>query len=163
MADFSAAIDFVLANEGGYVNDPDDRGGETNFGISKRSYPSLDIAKLTREQAIDIYKRDYWRFDQLRDQALATKLFDMSVLTSPKRAVQLFQSSICSCGHILPVDGLWGPRTIAAANAIPADELLNTFIQEVKNYFGRLILQTPSNAKFYHGWCNRIEKEVVPA
>lgn len=163
MASFETAMDFVLANEGGYVNDPSDRGGETRYGISKRSYPSLDIQNLTRDQAIGIYKRDYWRYDQIRDQAVATKLFDMAVLTSPKRAVQLFQSSICACGHIMPVDGLWGPRTIAAANAIPPKELLETFITEVKNYLGRLILQVPADAKFYHGWCNRIEKQVVNA
>lgn len=54
------AIDQLLLAEGGYVNDPKDPGGETKFGISKRSYPHLDIAGLTREEAIQIYRRDYW-------------------------------------------------------------------------------------------------------
>ena len=57
---FSRALAFVLAHEGGYVNHPDDPGGETKYGISKRSYPKLDIKSLTKRQAADIYKRDYW-------------------------------------------------------------------------------------------------------
>lgn len=157
MADFLPAVTLTLLHEGGYVNDPLDRGGETNFGISKRSYPSVDIKSLTRDQAIAIYQRDYWRYGQIQDQSVANKLFDMAVLTSPKRAVQLFQSSICACGHIFPIDGLWGPRTIAAANAIPPPELLSTFIQEMLTYFQKLLLQTPSDARFFHGWCDRAE------
>ena len=57
---FDAAIRSVLKHEGGYVNNPRDPGGETNWGISKRAYPSLDIRNLTREAAIEIYRRDYW-------------------------------------------------------------------------------------------------------
>ena len=57
---FDRAVTFVLLMEGGYVNDPDDPGGETNHGISKRSYPNLDIRSLTIDDAKTIYKRDYW-------------------------------------------------------------------------------------------------------
>lgn len=57
---FQAAVSNVLASEGGYVNHPSDPGGETNFGISKRAYPHLDIRNLTRADAVDIYRRDYW-------------------------------------------------------------------------------------------------------
>ncbi len=58
--DFEKAIEFVLSWEGGYVNDPRDPGGETNYGISKRSFPSLDIKNLTRDQAKQIYFEKYW-------------------------------------------------------------------------------------------------------
>lgn len=57
---FERSVAFVLKHEGTYVNDIRDRGGETNFGISKRAYPNLDIKNLTVEQAKEIYKRDYW-------------------------------------------------------------------------------------------------------
>lgn len=57
---FERAVEFVLRWEGGYVHNPADPGGETKYGISKRSYPYLDIKNLTREQAIEIYRRDYW-------------------------------------------------------------------------------------------------------
>ena len=59
---FDLAIPIVLENEGGYVNDPADPGGETKYGISKRSYPALDIKNLTVEQATAIYLRDFWQF-----------------------------------------------------------------------------------------------------
>ncbi len=57
---FSVALDFVLKWEGGYSNDPNDPGGETNFGISKRSYPNEDIKNMTKERAIKIYYENYW-------------------------------------------------------------------------------------------------------
>ena len=60
MNDFDKALKFVLKWEGGYSNDPQDPGGETNFGISKRSYPELDISKLTFKQAKEIYYQNYW-------------------------------------------------------------------------------------------------------
>ena len=60
MNDFDACIAFVLTQEGGYVNDPNDPGGETKFGISKRAYPDEDIANLTIDRAKELYRRDYW-------------------------------------------------------------------------------------------------------
>lgn len=60
LSDFDKAVTFTLGWEGPYENDPDDPGGETAWGICKRSYPNLDIASLTREDAIEIYRKDYW-------------------------------------------------------------------------------------------------------
>ena len=57
---FDDIIEVVLEHEGGYVHDPKDLGGETNFGIAKRFYPDVDIKNLTKEQAKQIYKKDYW-------------------------------------------------------------------------------------------------------
>lgn len=57
---FDRAIAFVLKHEGGYVNNPQDPGGETNFGISRRAYPNVDIKNLTKERVVEIYKKDYW-------------------------------------------------------------------------------------------------------
>lgn len=59
-SDFERAVTFVLAWEGGYINNPVDPGGETNWGISKRSYPNVDIRNLTVAQATEIYRTDYW-------------------------------------------------------------------------------------------------------
>jgi lysozyme family protein len=57
---FPQAVAFVLAHECGYSNDVGDPGGETNFGISKHAYPNINIKALTKDQAIEIYRRDYW-------------------------------------------------------------------------------------------------------
>lgn len=78
---FETAVAHVLEVEGGYVNHPNDPGGETNYGISKRSYPHLDIAGLTREQAAEIYRRDFWEplgAEDL-DPRLALLTFDAAV------------------------------------------------------------------------------------
>ena len=56
LVEFDEIIEVVLHHEGGYVNDPDDPGGETNFGIAKRSHPDVDIANLTKDGAKEIYK-----------------------------------------------------------------------------------------------------------
>ena len=58
--DFEKALKFVLKWEGGYSNDPRDPGGETKYGISKRSYPNEDIKNMTLERAKEIYYQNYW-------------------------------------------------------------------------------------------------------
>jgi lysozyme family protein len=57
---FNKLIGPLLNREGGYVNNPNDRGGATKFGISQASYPSLNIATLTRPEAEKIYYNNYW-------------------------------------------------------------------------------------------------------
>jgi len=57
---FTAAVTTLLEVEGGYVDNPSDPGGRTNWGISQRAYPGLDIRSLTREDAVSLYRRDYW-------------------------------------------------------------------------------------------------------
>lgn len=88
---FERAFDIVVGAEGGYVNDPQDPGGETNFGISKRSYPTVDIKNLTLPQARDIYLRDYWRkagCDSLASEAMGILIFDCAVNQGVARARQ---------------------------------------------------------------------------
>ena len=60
LTEFNEIIEVVLHHEGGYVNDPKDPGGETNFGIAKRSHPDVDIKNLTKDGAKEIYKEHYW-------------------------------------------------------------------------------------------------------
>ncbi|MDX1352535.1 MAG: glycosyl hydrolase 108 family protein [Thiomicrorhabdus sp.] len=78
---FERAFEFILKWEGGYVNDPDDSGGETKFGVSKRAHPHLDIKNLTEDQAKEVYYRDYWmklEFRNLPDRCKAYA-FDTAV------------------------------------------------------------------------------------
>lgn len=75
-------IEKTIKLEGGYVNDPDDPGGETKFGISKRSYPHVEIASLTPEAAAEIYKKDFWdklHLDSYTFKPFRWKLFDIAV------------------------------------------------------------------------------------
>ena len=92
---FDRALQFVLAHEGGYVNDPADPGGETNMGISKRKYPQLNIRDLTVAEASDIYRHDYWHAfgcDKL-PPTLALVHFDTNVNMRPEAAAELLAKS----------------------------------------------------------------------
>lgn len=92
---FERAIVFVLNREGGYINHPSDPGGATNFGISQRAYPNLDIKRLTREKAVEIYRKDYW------EKSGANKLlwplsfihFDSAVNAGPAAAARWLEQS----------------------------------------------------------------------
>lgn len=127
VADFSESIEFVLANEGGYVNNPADPGGETNFGISRSSYPDLDIRALTAAEASAIYRRDFWLFDDIEDQRVATKVFDAYVNAKHHaiRALQLALGTL-QAGPVV-ADGNFGPHTAAHVNAADAGQLLDEF------------------------------------
>jgi len=88
--DFDKAIKFVLKWEGGYSNDPNDPGGETKFGISKRSYPELDISKLTLKQAKEIYYQNYWLEAGCDDLPYPFNIivFDTAVNMGRRRAIK---------------------------------------------------------------------------
>jgi lysozyme family protein len=104
-------IQFVLDYEGGYSNDSSDPGGETNFGISKRAYPALDILNLTLDEAKAIYRRDYWQPCHCDDlpKPLAIAVFDTAVNQGVGRAIRLLQKAMG-----VKDDGDIGPVTLEA-------------------------------------------------
>lgn len=156
---FDKAIKVVLAHEGGYVNDPDDLGGETKYGISKRSYPNVDIKNLTKGQAIEIYRRDWWdrhKYDQIEDLDVATKVFDLAVNMGAVSAHRLLQQAINFAeGGNLVVDGIIGPATLTAVNqAGPARVVEALRFMAAKRYY-ELAKARPANRTFLFGWLNR--------
>src|SRR4051812_42347134 len=97
MANFAEAINYVLENEGGYSNNPSDPGGATNFGIEQREWPQVQIAAITREQAISWYLPNYWNkapYDKINSQQAATKLFDTHVNCGLKSAAMMAQKAL---------------------------------------------------------------------
>jgi lysozyme family protein len=159
MAEFRLAIPTVLRHEGGYVNDPNDAGGETAFGISRRSYPDLDIAHLTRAEAEEIYRRDFWaplQLDLVQDQHVATKVFDSAVLIGRSRAVTFLQRAVQSAGGgLVPVDGHIGPDTLQAVNTASPLLLIEAYRRLLATYYKALAEAVPTNAKFLKGWLSR--------
>lgn len=155
---FEQAIARVLKDEGGYVNHPSDPGGETNFGISKRSYPNVDIKNLTVEQAEDIYYSDFWLkgpYEQMSFAPLASKVFNTSVNAGSSRAFKLLQQAITACGVPVVVDGAIGPKTIAALNSLDGQKVLDAYRAAQANFYKGLVASTPSNAVFLKGWLIR--------
>lgn len=114
MTAFDRALQLVLRHEGGLVDNPKDPGGLTNFGISQRTYPKLDIRNLTAADAAEIYRRDFWEKihgDELPER-LAIALFDAAVNVGWPRAILMLQESLG-----VTVDGNIGPQTLAACAA----------------------------------------------
>ena len=140
------AIDLVLKHEGGYVNDPRDPGGETNFGISKRSYPDLAIASLTRDDARSIYLKDFWRFAAIGDQRVANCVMDCAVNQGLGAAVKLFQKL-----EGVAVDGIWGPNTENYASKVT---LVDFQVARLLAYVN-IVAQNPGELKFLGGWFRR--------
>lgn len=148
---FDQAVGFVLRDriEGGYVNDPRDPGGETQFGISKRSYPKENIKALTRERAIELYRRDYWDkpgCDKLPPK-LAVALFDCAVNQGAGIAPQLMQRALG-----VNADGIIGPITAAAAAKADQDDAVIQFI----GWRLRRYAFTANASTFMRGWANRV-------
>lgn len=165
MADFSKAIDPLLRNEGGLVNNLSDAGGVTNYGISQRAlarfqsqgkYLGWDIRLLTRDQAIQIYREQYWEFDRLIDQPVATKLMDMKVNMGPEWAFMLLQRGLISrWKYKLPASGKLDDATVAAANAVHEDDLLNELRAQSVLHYGGIANSNPSQKQFLLGWIRR--------
>ncbi len=150
---FDEIIEIVLEHEGGYVNDPDDPGGETNFGIAKRSHPDVDIANLTKEGAKEIYKSEYWDKNKVEKlpEYLRHIYFDMCVNQGRGRAVRIMQRAANAKGAGLKVDGGMGPVTIAAMEGL---EIGRVRAYRVK-YYADLVTRKPDLEKFYFGWFKR--------
>lgn len=110
---FLKAIPIILESEGGYVNDPNDPGGETKYGISKRAYPNEDIKNLTLEKAQMIYRRDYW--DAMRcgemPYEVALMVFDTGVNMGTDTSAKMLQTALK-----VGVDGKIGKITLGAVN-----------------------------------------------
>ena len=148
MGDFHRCIEFVLAEEDGLSNHPADPGGLTQYGISKRSYPTLDIAALTLDEAKAIYRRDYWQLlhgDQL-PSGLDLLMLDCAINQGPVTAIKLLQRTLR-----IREDGLIGPETVnAAAAAMPG--LLDAFAAERALRYEL----NPNEATFGRGWYRRL-------
>jgi lysozyme family protein len=146
---FDDVFDRLMGHEGGYSNDPRDPGGETQWGISKRSYPTVDIKALTRDEAKAIYRRDFWdrlNADSLPD-GVAFQLFDFAVNSGSETAVRYLQRAVGVAD-----DGHWGPVSQAAAEAMSESDTIMRLCAERLHYMTRLT----GWSAFGRGWARRI-------
>jgi lysozyme family protein len=177
MSSFGPAIAVVLRHEGGWVDDPDDLGGETNYGISsliiKRenispAYLGLNpdtqgqrgwLRPLSVEAASRVYERLFWDrygYKAILDQTVATKVFDCAVNCGPARAHAMAQrAAAVVSGAQVTADGIMGPKTIAAINACQPAAFVAAFAQQMRNHYEAIIQARPQNAKFRANWLRR--------
>jgi lysozyme family protein len=174
MADFQPALEVILKHEGGWVDDPADRGGETNFGISTKI---IEDEKLTNVElglpegrtrgwlkamhvnaAIHVYKKLFWdrfSYGQINDQTVATKICDAAVNMGGTQAAVLAQRAATACGQPAADDGKLGPRSFAAINACIPSEFLVQMKAQMEKFYDSIIKNRPANEKFRKNWMRR--------
>jgi len=159
MEKFRDEVEKVLGHEGGYVNDPDDAGGETNWGISKRAFPQTDIKNLTREGAIELYYKFYW--EQYKVDLLPITLqgiyFDMTVNHGGRRAVKILQQSANSRNRKqIEVDGFIGKNTLSAMTGVELERVVSFRCL----FYAKIVLKKSTQEKFWFGWFRRCIKSL---
>jgi lysozyme family protein len=149
LAVFIAAAAYVVDILEGGGRLIEDQGGLTRWGISKRAHPEVDPRTLTRDQALAIYRAQYWlpiRADRL-PRPLALLLFDAAVNLGPAQAVVLLQRVLD-----VPDDGAMGPVTLAAAHSIPLAELLARYSEIRMRWYQELADTKPHHRPSLYGW-----------
>lgn len=153
MENFKLFIERILGHEGGYVDDPTDPGGETKWGISKRSYPTVDIKNLTRDGAIAIYYRDFWlplKADRLHD-GTAYQLLDSAVNSGISQSIRFLQRALGVAD-----DGIFGPISLAASIRMAESDQIMLFLAERIEFMTKL-KNWPNHGK---GWMRRIAQNL---
>lgn len=149
-------IQKILALEGGskITNDPSDSGGQTKYGISKKAFPNVNVINLTEQQAIDIYKNNFYNvcmIDSINDELLALHVFDFAVNAGIGRSVKTLQKIVGSAQ-----DGVIGAKTLSMVNS---GNFSTEFIQARINFYKSI--GVGKNAKFLKGWLNRVSNLKV--
>jgi lysozyme family protein len=153
----------TLKFEGGFQNNPKDIGnwtggqigvGElkgTKYGISAKSYPNLDIENLTQDQAIAIYRRDYWdklRLGEIDSNRIAWKIFDLSVNMGRRTATHILQKAVG-----VTVDGIIGHQTLEAVNKADVNLVMNEIVRLQQEHYEEI--HDADNDEFFAGWMIR--------
>lgn len=186
MRSVNAIADEIIAREGGYVDDPADPGGATKHGVTIHTMRRLgldldgdgrvtvqDVRRLTKATARKIFVDHYYRRPRIAElpEALRASVFDMYV-NAGSNAVKILQRLLNSMGHALTVDGLIGPKTIAAAadaaRAAP-DHIADAYGIARRNYYYALADRRAASRKFARrrdggkgGWIRRAEEFIAP-
>ncbi|KJZ19962.1 holin-associated N-acetylmuramidase [Loktanella sp. S4079] len=176
----------IVNREGGYVNDPDDPGGATKYGVTVHTLRRLgmdltgddqidaaDVRVLTRAHAVSIFVEHYFRAPKIDKlpESIRASVFDMYVNAGPQ-AVRLLQQ-LCNDMRIeVSVDGIIGPQTIAAAEkaiAAAPEHLVDAYGIARRNYYYDLAARRPASRKYARrrdggkgGWIKRAEEFISP-
>lgn len=165
---FQRFVKIILELEGG-GKVVVDTGGITKYGISKKAYPNLDIERLTEEEAIEIYRRDYWeriRGDEIAEisKVLAFCVFDYSVNSGVWGASVMLQKVLVKFFRMeLKLDGVIGAKTIGAIRKVVErgyeEELILRYVAERIGFID--ILPRERYGKYLPGLCYRVLKGLI--
>jgi lysozyme family protein len=169
MASFDKYSGKLLSFEGGYVNNPVDRGGPTKFGVILSTWKEYgydldkdgdididDLKQITTADARNIAKKifwDYFKADQIRNQSIAELIVDWGYNSGRTTVARRIQRILG-----LPLDGLVGPQTLKAINQVNQEKFFNAIKKDRKDFIDYLVRIDPEQKIFYQGWMNRINK-----
>ena len=176
----------IVAREGGFVDDPDDPGGATNYGVTIHTMRRLgldltgdgtidtaDVRALTQAQAVEIFVEHYFRRPGIHalPASLQASVFDMQV-NAGSNAIRILQRLLRDMGHDIAVDGVIGPQTIRAAQVaqdVAPGHLADAYGIARRNYYYALADRRPASRKFARrrdggkgGWITRAEEFISP-
>lgn len=138
----------------GYVNIPEDRGGETKFGVAQKANPEVNVRTLTWQEAKEIYYKKYWlagKCNQICDGRLAIMHFDSCINHGIARASKMLQEAAGA-----DIDGIIGPGTLSDVNNSDPLILCESIADIRLAFYRRIVDRNPDQAKFLKGWTNRI-------
>jgi lysozyme family protein len=178
MADFSKAYQLIIANEGGYVNDPDDPGGETYKGIARKYHPEWlgwviidekkrlgklqkaiseseekEISNQLEFEVREFYLEEFWvkcRCNFLTNQKVSESIFDFAVNAGIHVSIELAQKVVG-----VKQDGVNGPLTTAAINTFDPDHFVAAFAVEKIRRYDAIVTKRPISGKYFRGWVRR--------
>ena len=166
MADLKLIIPFIKKAEGGYVNDPLDKGGETMQGITYAVWCSVfgpnaheRFIKMATTDWEQIFKTLFWdkiQGDKINSQRIANTLADWvwgSGLYYPKLNVQIILNFY---GANIKADGIFGNGTLAALNAANEENVYKSLIKKRFDYIENIVSNYPAQIRFIQGWKNRL-------
>lgn len=161
MAIFEPEFMKVINVEGGYVNDPDDAGGPTKYGVTIKTLSEYlgrpakieEVKTLSLDRAKAIFKSRYWdtcKLDAIKSQVVAHFIFDQSINSGQGTAIIKAQEVVGA-----KIDGLMGPTTIAMINAFPEKEFIKRFFKAIQLRYIEICVSKPSQLKYIEGWINK--------
>lgn len=160
---FLECVKFVLARETEYnkdgtvrvERDPNDPGGTTKYGIDQRDHPGVNVATLTKDQAIEIYRNEEWRKAQCASMKAP---WDLAVFDSAINPGLGWMPRALQAAVGVTVDGFIGPKTLAAVNAASEQQLIEFLRSRVAYYRARpaTLNGRPFRERYLSGWLNRV-------
>lgn len=173
MVSVQQMIEDILAREGGYVNDPADAGGATNFGVTIGTYSRYlgykasiaQVKAMSQDVARDIYKRNYFEKPRLHmlHGAIQAQMFDCAINHGAKNPIKWLQKiTNQALDARLKMDGMIGTKTATAVNEfveLAGSKIANNaMVEERVEFYLRLIERKPSQIKFRRGWMRRAKE-----
>lgn len=163
------AIEYVLKNEGGFVFDPDDAGGPTNFGITqadlslwlKEPASIEEIKNLSVVEAQSIYFAHFWLplgLDAINPVAVSTAILDTRVLHGPYVATSFAQKALNACGATLKIDGHLGPVSFSVLNSVDVKKFVESYVTFILARIDSVVASKPKDEKFRSGWTDRTKR-----